>query len=40
LRDLLGVVPISLGPRTLRAETAALAALACWQALLADEEAD
>ncbi|HEX5079709.1 MAG TPA: 16S rRNA (uracil(1498)-N(3))-methyltransferase [Geminicoccaceae bacterium] len=27
------VVPISLGPRTLRAETAALAALACWQAL-------
>lgn len=29
------VVPISLGPRVLRAETAALAALACWQALLA-----
>ena len=25
-----------LGPRTLRAETAALAALACWQALLGD----
>jgi 16S rRNA (uracil1498-N3)-methyltransferase len=37
LRDHGGVVPISLGPRTLRAETAALAALACWQALLADE---
>ena len=33
-----GVVPISLGPRTLRAETAALAALACWQALYIDEE--
>jgi 16S rRNA (uracil1498-N3)-methyltransferase len=33
-----GVVPISLGPRTLRAETAALAALACWQALYVDEE--
>jgi 16S rRNA (uracil1498-N3)-methyltransferase len=32
-----GVVPISLGPRTLRAETAALAALACWQALYVDE---
>jgi 16S rRNA (uracil1498-N3)-methyltransferase len=27
------VVPISLGPRTLRSETAAIAALACWQAL-------
>jgi 16S rRNA (uracil1498-N3)-methyltransferase len=27
------VVAISLGPRTLRAETAALAALACWQAI-------
>jgi 16S rRNA (uracil1498-N3)-methyltransferase len=37
LREHHGVVPISLGPRTLRAETAALAALACWQALLADE---
>jgi 16S rRNA (uracil1498-N3)-methyltransferase len=37
LRDHRGVVPISLGPRTLRAETAALAALACWQALLADD---
>ena len=37
LREHDGVVPISLGPRTLRAETAALAALACWQALLADE---
>lgn len=28
------VVPVSLGPRILRAETAALAALACWQAVL------
>jgi 16S rRNA (uracil1498-N3)-methyltransferase len=33
-----GVVPISLGPRTLRAETAALAALACWQALYVEDE--
>jgi 16S rRNA (uracil1498-N3)-methyltransferase len=33
-----GIVPISLGPRTLRAETAALAALACWQALYVEEE--
>jgi 16S rRNA (uracil1498-N3)-methyltransferase len=33
-----GVVPISLGPRTLRAETAALAALACWQALYIEDE--
>ena len=27
---------IGLGPRLLRAETAAIAALACWQALLGD----
>jgi 16S rRNA (uracil1498-N3)-methyltransferase len=33
-----GVVPVSLGPRTLRAETAALAALACWQALYVEDE--
>ncbi|MGH6896305.1 MAG: 16S rRNA (uracil(1498)-N(3))-methyltransferase [Geminicoccaceae bacterium] len=38
LRARAGVVPISLGPRTLRAETAALAALACWQALSIDDE--
>jgi 16S rRNA (uracil1498-N3)-methyltransferase len=38
LRARAGVVPISLGPRTLRAETAALAALACWQALYIDDE--
>ena len=31
-----GVVRMSLGPRVLRAETAALAALACWQALVGD----
>ncbi len=30
------VARVSLGPRTLRAETAALAALACWQALVGD----
>lgn len=28
--------PVALGPRILRAETAALAALACWQALAGD----
>ena len=33
LRRLDQVVAISLGPRVLRAETAALAALACWQAV-------
>ena len=33
LRSLDHVVAISLGPRVLRAETAALAALACWQAV-------
>lgn len=38
LREHDGVVPISLGPRTLRAETAALAALACWQALYVEDE--
>jgi 16S rRNA (uracil1498-N3)-methyltransferase len=30
------VTPIGLGPRVLRADTAAIAALACWQALLGD----
>ena len=30
------VRPIDLGPRILRAETAALAALTCWQALIGD----
>ncbi len=34
LRACEAVIPISLGPRTLRAETAAIAALACWQAEL------
>jgi 16S rRNA (uracil1498-N3)-methyltransferase len=33
LRRLEQVVAVSLGPRVLRAETAALAALACWQAV-------
>lgn len=36
LRDRSFVVPIGLGPRVLRADTAALAALACWQALAGD----
>jgi 16S rRNA (uracil1498-N3)-methyltransferase len=31
-----GVVRVSLGPRTLRAETAALAGLVCWQSLVGD----
>lgn len=30
------VTPVGLGPRILRADTAALAALACWQAILGD----
>jgi 16S rRNA (uracil1498-N3)-methyltransferase len=36
LRKLAFVTPVGLGPRVLRADTAALAALACWQAVLGD----
>jgi 16S rRNA (uracil1498-N3)-methyltransferase len=36
LRGLPFAVPVRLGPRILRAETAALAALACWQAFCGD----
>jgi 16S rRNA (uracil1498-N3)-methyltransferase len=36
LRKLPFVVAVGLGPRVLRAETAAIAALACWQALAGD----
>ncbi|WP_207478035.1 16S rRNA (uracil(1498)-N(3))-methyltransferase [Arenibaculum pallidiluteum] len=36
MRRLDFVVPVGLGPRVLRADTAALAALACWQALAGD----
>jgi len=36
LRKVPFAVPVGLGPRLLRAETAALAALACWQALAGD----
>ena len=36
LLDLPFVTPVGLGPRILRADTAALAALACWQAILGD----
>ncbi len=36
LRQLPSATPVSLGSRILRAETAALAALACWQALVGD----
>ena len=39
LRGLPFVVPVGLGPRILRADTAALAALACWQAVLGDGNA-
>lgn len=33
------VIPVGLGPRVLRADTAALAALASWQAILGDGQA-
>ena len=36
LRKLPFVTPVGLGPRILRADTAALYALACWQAVLGD----
>jgi 16S rRNA (uracil1498-N3)-methyltransferase len=36
LTALPGALRVGLGPRILRAETAALAALACWQAVLGD----
>ena len=36
LRQQSFVVPVSLGPRIMRADTAALAALALWQAALGD----
>lgn len=36
LREFPNVDPVGLGPRILRADTAALAALACWQAALGD----
>lgn len=38
LRSLGSVTPVSLGPRILRAETAAVAALAVWQAVVGDWE--
>jgi 16S rRNA (uracil1498-N3)-methyltransferase len=36
IRDLPSVTPVSLGPRILRADTAAIAALALWQSTLGD----
>lgn len=36
LRKLDFVTPVGLGPRLLRADTAALAALTCWQAVIGD----
>ena len=35
-RNLPFVTPVGLGPRVLRSDTAVLAALACWQAVLGD----
>ena len=40
LRNLPFVTPVGLGPRVLRAETAAIAALACWQSVLGDWRSD
>ena len=40
LRKLPFVTPVSLGPRILRAETAAISALACWQAALGDWQSE
>ena len=39
-RKLAFLTPVSLGPRILRAETAAIAALACWQSALGDWHSD
>jgi 16S rRNA (uracil1498-N3)-methyltransferase len=36
LREMPGVLPVTLGPRVLRADTAACAALTVWQAILGD----
>jgi 16S rRNA (uracil1498-N3)-methyltransferase len=36
VRAVPGAVPVSLGPRTLRADTAAIAALTLWQAAVGD----
>lgn len=40
LRNLPFVTAVALGPRVLRAETAAIAALACWQSVLGDWRSD
>ena len=36
IRAVSGVIPVSLGPRILRADTAAIAAMSLWQAALGD----
>jgi len=36
IRQSSNFIPVSLGPRILRADTAAIAALTCWQAVLGD----
>ena len=38
LRGLSYAIPVGLGPRLLKAETAAIAALSCWQSILGDWE--
>jgi len=38
LRNLASITPVSLGPRILRAETAAIATLTIWQSILGDWE--
>jgi 16S rRNA (uracil1498-N3)-methyltransferase len=40
LRGLTDVTPVSLGPRILRADTAAISALTLWQSLLGDWRGD
>jgi len=36
IRGVCGAVPVSLGPRILRADTAAICAMALWQNILGD----
>ena len=40
LRQCVSFIPVSLGPRILRADTAAIAALTCWQSVLGDWHSD
>jgi len=40
MRQSPSIIPVSLGPRTLRSDTAAFAALTCWQSVLGDWNTD